>query len=82
MEEGVVGDVKVSGSRLSFACRTSLLRYDSYGKTIYCHQEAAMREEYEIRCSLSRKHRVFPNDQFIIFTLSSNMEGCIRELPE
>lgn len=52
MEERVVGDVKVSGSGLSFACRTSLLRYDSYGKTIYCCQEAALREEYEICCSI------------------------------
>lgn len=75
------GDVKGSGNRLSFACRTSLLRYDSYGKTIYCHQEAAMRGEYEICCFLSRKHPVFPSDQFIIFTLSSTMEGRIRDLP-
>lgn len=81
VEERFVGDVKVSGSRLFFACRTSLLRYDSYGKTIYCHREAAMREEYEICCSLSRKHTVYPNDRFIIFTLSSNTEGCIRDLP-
>lgn len=75
------GDVTGSGNRLSFACRTSLLSCDSCGKTIYCHQEAAMREEYEICCFLPRKHPVFPNDQFIIFTLSSTMEGCIRDLP-
>lgn len=30
--------------------------------------------------SLSGKHTVFPNDQFIIFTLSSNTKGCIRDL--
>lgn len=75
------GDVPGNGNRFSFACRTSLLSCDSYGKTIYCHQEAAMREEYEICCFSSRKHPVFPNDQFIIFTLSSTMEGCIRDLP-
>lgn len=40
-----------------------------------------MREEYEICCFLSRKHPVFPSDQFIIFTLSSTMEGRIRDLP-
>jgi len=40
-----------------------------------------MREEYEIRYSLSWKHTVFPSDRFIIFTLSSNTEECIRDLP-
>lgn len=74
------GDVTGNGNRLSFACRTSLLSYDSYGKTTYCHQEAAMREEYEICSSSSRKHPVFSNDQFIIFTLSSTTEGCTRDL--
>lgn len=43
------------GNRISFACRTSLLSYDSYGKTTYCHQEAAMREEYEIMLFLIQK---------------------------
>lgn len=40
-----------------------------------------MRKEYEIHYSLSGKHAACPNDQFIIFTQSSNMEGCIRDLP-
>lgn len=73
--------MKVSGSRLPFAGRASRMRKGSCGKTIYGLQEATVREVHEIRCSLARKHTRFHNDRFIIFNLSSNTEGCIRDLP-